>query len=94
MALPLNIHSNKYYLFLDECGDQNLSNFDPSFPIFTLCGIIVSQSQLDWISNEINTLKKEFWGDKIWSFSILHHGKNCVLLGQFDERKHPSYNNR
>lgn len=55
---------NKYYLFLDECGDQNLTSFDPSFPIFTLCGIIVSQEQLDIITEEINTLKKEFWGDK------------------------------
>ena len=35
----------KYYLFLDECGDQNIANFDPSFPIFTLCGIIVSEEQ-------------------------------------------------
>lgn len=25
---------SNYYLFLDECGDQNLANFDPSFPIF------------------------------------------------------------
>ncbi len=55
---------NKYYLFLDECGDQNLTSFDPSFPIFTLCGIIVSQEQLDIITEKINALKKEFWGDK------------------------------
>ncbi len=55
---------NKYYLFLDECGDQNLTSFDPSFPIFTLCGIIVSQEQLDIITEKINALKKVFWGDK------------------------------
>ncbi len=55
---------DKYYLFLDECGDQNLTSFDPSFPIFTLCGIIVSQEQLDIITEKINALKKEFWGDK------------------------------
>ena len=55
---------SKYYLFLDECGDQNLTSFDPSFPIFTLCGIIVSQEQLDIITNKINALKKEFWGEK------------------------------
>ena len=58
------IEPTPYYLFLDECGDQNLSNFDPSFPVFTLCGVIMSQAQLDWISNEINALKKEYWGDK------------------------------
>ena len=65
MSLPINIDSRKqYYLFLDECGDQNLSSFDPLFPIFTLCGIVVSQEQLDAISEKINALKKEFWGDK------------------------------
>ena len=55
---------NKYYLFLDECGDQNLSSFDPSFPIFTLCGIIMSQEQLDVVTAKIDALKKEFWGEK------------------------------
>lgn len=69
MTLPVNIGSpaesrDQYYLFLDECGDQNLSNFDPSFPIFTLCGVIMSQAQFEFVSSKINALKKEFWGDK------------------------------
>ena len=65
MPLPTNTESQKqYYLFIDECGDQNLSSFDPSFPIFTLCGIIVSQEQLDIITDKITALKKEFWGDR------------------------------
>ncbi|MBQ4503702.1 MAG: DUF3800 domain-containing protein [Alistipes sp.] len=56
--------AEKYYLFLDECGDQNLANFDPSFPIFTLCGIVLSEEQLQILSSQINDLKKAFWGDK------------------------------
>lgn len=56
--------ANKYYLFLDECGDQNLTSFDPSFPIFTLCGVIMSQQQLDYVSAKINDIKREFWGDR------------------------------
>lgn len=56
--------AEKYYLFLDECGDQNLANFDPSFPIFTLCGIVLSEEQLQILSSQINDLKKTFWGDK------------------------------
>lgn len=56
--------AEKYYLFLDECGDQNLANFDPSFPIFTLCGIVLSEEQLQILSSQINDLKKVFWGDK------------------------------
>lgn len=39
------MENKKYYLFIDECGDQNLSNFDTNFPIFTLCGIIVSEER-------------------------------------------------
>ena len=54
----------KYYLFLDECGDQNIANFDPSFPIFTLCGIIVSEEQLQILSTQISELKRDFWGDR------------------------------
>lgn len=30
-----------YHLYIDECGDQNLEAFSPTFPIFTLCGILV-----------------------------------------------------
>lgn len=56
--------TEKYYLFLDECGDQNLANFDPSFPVFTLCGIVLSEEQLQILSSQINDLKKTFWGDK------------------------------
>ena len=56
--------AKKYYLFLDECGDQNLANFDPSFPIFTLCGIILSEAQLQMLTTQIDDLKKEFWEDR------------------------------
>lgn len=52
---------NRYYLYLDECGDQNLSSFDPQFPIFTLCGIIVSEEQDVMLSEKINMLKEEIW---------------------------------
>ncbi len=54
----------RYYLFLDECGDQNLSNYNPDFPIFTLCGVIVSDYQYQKIKAQIHALKTYFWGDK------------------------------
>jgi len=56
--------TNKYYLFLDECGDQNLANFDPSFPIFTLCGIVISQQELDIITTLLTKIKQKYWGNK------------------------------
>lgn len=55
---------SKYYLFIDECGDQCLSNFDPNFPVFTLCGIIVSEDKMHRLNSQIEELKKEFWGEK------------------------------
>lgn len=59
----------KYYLYIDECGDQNLSNFDEQFPIFTLCGVLVEESKRDWLEQEVRCLKEDFWGNQ---YTILH----------------------
>ena len=66
---------SKYYLFLDECGDQNLANFDSQFPVFVLCGIIVSSDKLKLLNEQIDELKLKFWG------------KNSVILHSRDIRK-------
>lgn len=55
---------SKYYLFLDECGDQNLANFDINFPIFTLCGIIVEADKLTHLNQQIDDIKLRYWGHK------------------------------
>lgn len=52
-----------YYLFLDESGDHGLKNIDLSFPVFTLCGVIISDKQYQLLRQDFNTIKKEFWGD-------------------------------
>ena len=49
--------ADNYVLYLDECGDQNLSSFDPQFPIFTLCGVVVSEEQDKLLADQINSLK-------------------------------------
>lgn len=59
----------KYYLYIDECGDNNLKNFDEQFPIFTLCGIIVSEEKREWLEHQVQALKEEFWGNQ---YTILH----------------------
>lgn len=59
----------KYYMFVDECGDQNLTSLDENFPIFTLCGVLMSHSQLQAMETKISNLKKKYWGDKA---AILH----------------------
>lgn len=55
-----NINTSKYYLYIDVYGDQNLENFNPSFPIFTLCGILVSRENKRKLEDEFNALEMEF----------------------------------
>ena len=49
-------------MYVDECGDQNLSNFEVTFPIFTLCRVIVSESQRIALEEKVNEMKRRFWG--------------------------------
>lgn len=55
--------ADNYVLYLDECGDQNLSSFDPQFPIFTLCGVVVSEEQDELLADRINSLKIDIWNN-------------------------------
>ena len=64
--------ANKFILYLDECGDQNLASFDPQFPIFTLCGIVVSEEQDKVLAERINVLKKEIWNN----INIIFHSRD------------------
>ena len=57
-----NKSKTKYYLFIDECGDHNLDRYDPNFPIFTLCGILVSQKNLNALNRAFVELKKSIFG--------------------------------
>ncbi|MDE6377830.1 MAG: DUF3800 domain-containing protein [Duncaniella sp.] len=59
-----NKDKSKYYLFIDECGDHNLTKYDPGFPVFTLCGILVSQNNLRSLGKAFEDLKIEIFGSK------------------------------
>lgn len=54
----------KHFLFLDESGDHGLVNVDRAFPVFVLCGIILSESQYQVVIQKMQGIKKRFWGDK------------------------------
>ena len=54
---------SRYNLFIDECGDHNLTKYDPGFPVFTLCGVLVSQANLRALNKAFENLKKEIFGD-------------------------------
>lgn len=55
---------SKYFLFIDECGDHNLVKYDPGFPVFTLCGILVSSQNLNALNKKFEELKMEVFGNK------------------------------
>ncbi len=57
-------NKSKYYLFIDECGDHNLAKYDPGFPVFTLCGILVSRLNLNALNKAFEDLKEDIFGTK------------------------------
>ncbi|MBD5178031.1 MAG: DUF3800 domain-containing protein [Bacteroidales bacterium] len=57
-------NKTKYYLYIDECGDQNLEHYDPNFPIFTLCGILIAEKNINAINDAFNALKMQIFGNK------------------------------
>jgi hypothetical protein len=54
----------KYSLFIDESGDHGLVNLDSNFPVFLLCGMLISEPRYTTLRNDINVIKNEFWGNK------------------------------
>lgn len=72
-----------YTLFIDECGDPNLEKYDKTFPLFTLCGILVSSEKQKWLENKINGLKRELWQSESIIFhsrEIRNHSRDFVNL--------------
>ncbi|MBQ7572291.1 MAG: DUF3800 domain-containing protein [Bacteroidaceae bacterium] len=41
-----------------------METFSPTFPIFTLCGILVRDDKVSLLEEQVRTLKQEFWGDR------------------------------
>lgn len=83
-----------YFLFIDECGDQNLENYNPIFPIFTLCGILVREDKLSLLTEKINKLKEQIWGSKeviIHSRDIRRCKNDFLILHENPEVKQQFY---
>jgi len=81
----------KYYLYIDECGDQNLANFDEQFPIFTLCGVIVPEDKRILLEQQIHDLKAEFFATQhviLHSRDIRKCQKGFEILFDLDTKKH------
>ncbi|GHT19636.1 3-deoxy-D-manno-octulosonic acid transferase [Bacteroidia bacterium] len=54
----------KYFLFIDECGDQNLANFNAVFPLFTLCSIIISEKDYLEMVSKVIEMKHKYWNNQ------------------------------
>lgn len=52
-----------FCLFLNESGDHGLQNIDPCFPVFVLCGIIISDNDYRKLRDSFNSIKNQFWGN-------------------------------
>lgn len=61
-----------YTLYIDECGDPVLATYDYSFPIFTLCGVLVPNDRADALKQSFDDIKNEFWGDT----SVILHSRD------------------
>lgn len=62
----------KYYLFLDESGDHGLEKIDENFPVFLLCGILVSEENYKIVKEKINKIKLEFWNNN----NVVFHSRD------------------
>lgn len=60
--------SNRYYLFVDESGDHNLSKVDATYPIFSLGGLCISESDYIKFNEVVN------------NFKIKHYGSSDIIL--------------
>lgn len=62
----------QYLLFLDESGDHGLNNIDPQYPVFVLCGIILSETSYQILQSEVANIKQKFWGNK----KVIFHSRD------------------
>jgi hypothetical protein len=80
----------KYHLFIDESGDHGLITTDQNFPVFVLCGVLISDENLKTINAEMDKIKSAFWGDKkviFHSRDIRKCEKEFVLLFDTEVKK-------
>ncbi len=61
-----------FYLFIDESGDHGLINIDNNFPIFVLCGVLISNFSYNKLTDEIIKLKNKLWSNK----KVIFHSRD------------------
>ena len=80
----------KYYLYIDESGDHGLTMLNQDFPVFLLCGVIISATDYEEIRKSLNVIKHALWGIKeviFHSRDIRKCEKEFSVLFDLDKKK-------
>ncbi|MDD2798888.1 MAG: DUF3800 domain-containing protein [Bacteroidales bacterium] len=80
----------KYYLYIDESGDHGLTTLNQDFPVFLLCGVIISATDYEEIRKSLNVIKRTLWGNKeviFHSRDIRKCEKEFSILFDMDKKK-------
>ena len=69
----------KYHLYLDESRDHGLSFIDHKFPIFLLCGVLISDDEFTLLHHGVQIIKKNFWNTFLffklnWNWFLIYFG--------------------
>ena len=65
-----------YTLFIDECGDPNLEKFDKTFPLFTLCGVLVPQNEIKMVGVRDKILEERALEHRRYNLSFQRNTKS------------------
>lgn len=58
---PVATPKMRYFVFIDESGEANMTNPDPRFDIFVLCAIVFSEESYTKFNTEMKGLKKKYF---------------------------------
>jgi hypothetical protein len=61
-----------YYLFIDESGDHGLAKIDSFFPVFVLCGVLLSDNNYKDLNETFAAIKESSWKDK----KVIFHSRD------------------
>ncbi|WP_300486056.1 DUF3800 domain-containing protein [Flavobacterium sp.] len=62
----------RYKLLLDESGDHGLNKIDPGFPVFVLCGVLISNREYRKLKVKLMSLKLKYWN----SDTVILHSRD------------------
>ncbi len=54
----------RHFIFIDESGEANITNPDPRFNIFVLCGVVFREDHYRLFDNAFKELKRKYFGNE------------------------------